>query len=94
MSEEQKDTIIEKLNNAVIDFTEKLFGESGKNFIQETQQKIKDFSSEAIKKFMEFGDTVIEKLNLQENEQIIKMKDSIENMLKQAGLLEEDEENF
>lgn len=94
MSEEEKENIIDKLNAAVLDFTEKVFGESGKNFIEETQTKLKDFSSDAIKKFMEFGDTILEKLNLHENEQVIKAKDSIENMLKQAGLIEELEDEF
>jgi len=94
MSEEEKENVIEKINEAVLDFAEKVFGESGKSFIEETQQKIKDFSSDAIKKFMEFGDTVLEKLNLHENEQVIKAKDSIENMLQQAGLIDEDEDEF
>ncbi|MHA1148624.1 MAG: hypothetical protein ACTSR8_10310 [Promethearchaeota archaeon] len=93
MSEEEKG-IIDKINDAVLDFAEKAFGESGKNFIQETQEKISEFSSSAIKKFMEFSDDVLEKLNLHENEQVIKAKDSIEDMLKQAGILKEDEEEF
>ena len=93
MSEEEKG-IIEKINDAVLDFAEKAFGESGKNFIQETQDKVSEFSSSAIKKFMEFSDDVLEKLNLHENEQVIKTRDSIEDMLKQSGLLKEDEEEF
>jgi hypothetical protein len=49
-----------------LDFAEKAFGESGKNFIQETPEKVSEFSSSAIKKFMEFSDDVLEKLNLHE----------------------------
>jgi len=43
---------------------------------------------------MEFSDTVIDNLKLNENEQVMKMRDSVEDLLKQAGLLEEDEEDF
>jgi len=46
----------------------------------------------AIKKVMEFSDDALERLNLNENEQVIKARDSIEDVLKQAGLLKEDEE--
>ncbi|MFX1259180.1 MAG: hypothetical protein ACFFAN_15105, partial [Promethearchaeota archaeon] len=83
---------LDKINNAFVNFVESVFGESGKNFVEETQEKVKDFSSSSIKKFMEFSDSVLEKLNLRENEQIIKARDSIEDMLKQTGLLKEDEE--
>ena len=89
---EKKENFIEKLNNSFNEFFGSVFGESGKDFIEETSEKIKDFSSEAIKKIMEFSDDALEKLNLNENEQIIKARDSIEDMLKQAGLLKEDEE--
>lgn len=96
MSEEQgegrEEKILDKINNAFVDFVGSVFGESGKEWVQETQEKIKDFSSSSIKKFMEFSDDVLEKLNLHENESIIKTRDSIEDMLKQAGLLKEEEE--
>ena len=94
MSEEgeEKETFIDKMNSAFVDFVGSVFGESGKEFVEETQEKIKDFSSEAIGKFMEFSDSVIEKMNLQDNEQVIKTRDSVEDLLKQAGLLKEDEE--
>jgi len=48
----------------------------------------------SIKKFMEFSDSVLENLKLTENEQVMKARDSVEDLLKQAGLLEEDEEDF
>ena len=94
MSEEEEKKIIDKINDAVVDFAEKAFGESGKNFMLETQEKVKDFSSESIKKFMEFSNEVLDKLGLAENEQVIKVKDSIEDMLKQAGIVTEDEDEF
>ncbi len=94
MSEEgeEKENFLEKMNKAFVDFVGSVFGESGKEFIEETSEKVKDFSSGAIKKFVEFSDDMIERLNLQENEQVIKTRDSIEDMLKQAGFLKEDEE--
>ncbi len=89
---EEKENFIEKLNKSFTDFFGNVFGESGKDFMEETSEKIKDFSSEAIKKIMEFSDDALEKLNLNENEQVVKARDSIEDILKQAGLLKEDEE--
>ncbi len=94
MSEEgeEKQNILDKLNKSFTDFVENTFGESGKNFIEETSEKIKEFSNTSIKKFMEFSDDLLEKLNLNENEQVIKARDSVEDLLKQTGLLVEDEE--
>jgi len=89
---EEKENFIEKLNKSFTDFFGNIFGESGRDFMEEASEKIKDFSSEAIKKVMEFSDDAIERLNLNENEQVIKARDSIEDVLKQAGLLKEDEE--
>ena len=96
MSEEEgerrEEKLLDKINNAFVDFIESTFGESGKEWVLETQEKIKEFSSSSIKKFMEFSDDVLEKLNLHENESVIKTRDSIEDMLKQTGLLKEEEE--
>lgn len=97
MSEERngkKENILDKLNSSFIDFVGNAFGESGKDFIEDTSEKIKDFSSQSIKKFMEFSDSVLDNLKLKDNDQVMKMRDSIEDLLKQAGLLEEDEEDF
>jgi len=89
---EEKENFIDKMNTAFTDFVGSVFGESGKDFIEETSEKIKEFSSEAIGKFMEFSDSMIEQLNLQDNEQVIKARDSVEDLLKQSGLLKESEE--
>lgn len=89
---EEKDSFIDKINKSFVNFVGSVFGDSGRDFIEETTEKVKDFSSSAIKKFMEFSDDVIEKLNLQENAQVIKARDSVEDLLKQSGLLKEDEE--
>ncbi|KKM22899.1 hypothetical protein LCGC14_1305240 [marine sediment metagenome] len=90
--EGEKENFIDKMNNAFVDFVGSVFGESGKDFIEETSEKIKEFSSDAISKFMEFSDSVIGSLNLQDNTQVIKARDSVEDLLKQSGLLKEDEE--
>jgi hypothetical protein len=90
--EREEQNILDKLNKSFTDFVENTFGESGKNFIEETSEKIKEFSNTSIKKFMEFSDDLLEKLNLNENEQVIKARDSVEDLLKQTGLLVEDEE--
>ncbi|MFW9785654.1 MAG: hypothetical protein ACFFFB_25450 [Candidatus Heimdallarchaeota archaeon] len=92
--EEKKKNLLDKLNDSFVDFVGGAFGESGKEFIEETSEKIKDFSSQSIKKFMEFSDSVLENLKLTDNEQVMKARDSVEDLLKQAGLLEEDEEDF
>ena len=92
--EEKQENLLDKLNTAFVDFVGGAFGESGKDFIEDTSEKIKDFSSQSIKQFMKFSDTVIDNLKLTENDQVMKMRDSVEDLLKQAGLLEEDEEEF
>ncbi|MFX1396264.1 MAG: hypothetical protein ACFFAS_04385 [Promethearchaeota archaeon] len=93
MSEDKAGKFIEKLNESFSGFVSQVFGNSGKDFIEETSKKIKEFSSTSIKKFIEFADGVLEKLNLQNNEQVMKARDSVEDMLKQAGFLEEEDEN-
>lgn len=92
MSEEENKNLVDKLNSSLLDFAGSVFGDSGKDFIEKTQIQIKDFSSSSIKKFVEFSDSMLEKLNLNDNEQVMKARDSVEDLLKQAGLLTEDEE--
>ncbi|NHJ23769.1 MAG: hypothetical protein EAX89_04295 [Candidatus Lokiarchaeota archaeon] len=97
MSNEEKkkeEKLLDKLNNAFVDFVGNAFGESGRDFIEDTSEKIKEFSSSSIKQFMGFADNVLENLKLNENEQVMKARDSVEDLLKQMGLLEEDEEDF
>ena len=96
MSEEKKENFLDKLNNSFVDFVGSVFGESGREFIESTQEKVSEFSSTSIKKFMEFSDSVLENLKLNENEQVVKAKDTVEDLLKQAGLLKDEyeEEEF
>jgi len=67
--EEKKENILDKLNTAFVDFVGGAFGESGKEFIEDTSEKLKEFSSQSIKQFMEFSDTVIDNLKLTENDE-------------------------
>lgn len=90
--EEKDETFIDKLNKSFLDFVGSVFGDSGKDFVKETQDKVEDLSSKSIKKFMEFTDSVLENLNLKDNEQVIKTKETVEDLLKQTGLLKEEEE--
>jgi len=92
--EEKKDNFLNSLNDKFLDFVGNAFGESGRDFIEETGEKLKDFSSTSIKKFMEFSDSILENLKLTDNEQVMKARDSVEDMLKSAGLIEEDEDEF
>ena len=95
MSEEKKN-IMDQLNDQVIKFAESIFGESGKEFLEDAQKKAQDFSSQSIKKFMEFSDSMLDNLKLSDNEQVIKTRDTIEDLLKQGGLLKDEyeEEEF
>ena len=90
--EGEKENFIDKMNNALTDFVGSVFGESGRDFIEETSEKVKEFSSEDIGKLMEFSDSMINQLNLSDNDQVIKARDSVEDLLKQAGLLKESDE--
>jgi hypothetical protein len=87
MSDKPND-LMKKLNDNFQDFITGIFGES-------TVKKMNEFSSQAIKTLVEFGDKVVESLNLSENELVKKSSDQIKDLLKQAGLLqEESEEDF
>ncbi|MBN2157613.1 MAG: hypothetical protein JW776_16320 [Candidatus Lokiarchaeota archaeon] len=85
---EKSNDMLKKLNDSFQDFIKGIFGE-------ETTERMNDFSSQAIKTLVEFGDKLIETLNLQENNLVKKSSDQIKDILKQTGLLEEDtEEDF
>ncbi len=90
--EEKDETFIDKLNKSFVDFVGSVFGDSGRDFVKETQEKVEDLSSKSIKKFMEFTDSVLDNLNLKDNEQVMKTKETVEDLLKQTGLLKEEEE--
>ena len=40
----EKENFIDKMNSALTDFVGSVFGESGRDFIEETSEKVKEFS--------------------------------------------------
>ena len=91
----KKENVLDKLNSAVVDLTEKVFGEQGKDFVVKTQQQVHDFNSAMIKSFVDFTDKVLESTNLTQNEIIQKSSTTVKDLLKQMDLLEEEaEEDF
>ena len=85
MSDNPKD-MLKKLNDNFQDFLTGIFGES-------TVERMNEFSGQAIKTLVEFGDKVVESLNLSENDLVKKSSSQIMDLLKQAGLLEEESED-
>ena len=95
MSEENEKNTLEKLNKAFLDFTESVFGESGREFIEKTQTQVNEFNVAAIKAFVEFGDQILENTQLGENEMVQKSSNTVKDLLRQFNLLEEEsEEDF
>ncbi|MHA1727515.1 MAG: hypothetical protein ACTSWY_02130 [Promethearchaeota archaeon] len=82
--EDSKD-FLKKLNDQFKEFVDGIFGE-------ETADKISDYSSKSIKSLVDFGDQLIETLKLEDNELVKKSSEGIKDLLKQAGLLEDDQE--
>jgi hypothetical protein len=95
MAEEKKKNILEELNKAVLDLTEKVFGEKGKEFFENTQKQVKDFNAGVIKSFVDFTDKILESTKLNEKEIVQKSSSTVKDLLRQAGMLaEETEEDF
>ena len=90
--EEKKENLLDKINTSIADFVGNLFGEDAKKSVEDAQDKAKDISAQTVTKLVEFSDSVLESLKLNENEQVVKATDSIKDMLKDAGLLKEPEE--
>ena len=93
MSEEKKKNIIEDLNKAVLDFSEKVFGEKGREFMSDTQKKVQEFNASAIKSFVEFSDKILESTKLDQNEIVQKASTNVKDLLRQVKLLEEESED-
>ena len=93
MSEEKKKNIIEDLNKAVLDFSEKVFGEKGRDFMADTQKKVQEFNASAIKSFVEFSDKILESTKLDQNDIVQKASGNVKDLLRQIKLLEEESED-
>jgi hypothetical protein len=95
MAEEKEKNTLEKLNEAFLDFTENVFGESGREFMEKTQKQVNEFNVAAIKAFVDFGDQILENTKLGENEMVQKSSNTVKDLLRQYNLLEEEsEEDF
>ena len=95
MVEENEKNTLEKLNTAFLDFTESVFGESGREFIEKTQTQVNEFNVAAIKAFVEFGDQILENTKMGENDMVQKSSNTVKDLLRQFNLLEEEsEEDF
>ncbi len=95
MTEENEKNTLEKLNEAFLDFTENIFGESGREFMEKTQKQVKEFNVAAIKAFVEFGDQILENTQMGENEMVQKSSNTVKDLLRQFNMLEEEsEEDF
>lgn len=88
---EKKENLLDKLNTSIADFVGNLFGEDAKKSVKDAQDKAKDISAQTVTKIVEFSESILESLKLNENEQVVKATDSIKDMLKDAGLLKEPE---
>ncbi len=93
MAQQKKENILDKLNNAVVDMTEQVFGEQGKEFVVKTQSQVQEFNSAVIKSFVDFTDKVLESTKLNENEVVQKSSNTVKDLLRQLDLLEEELED-
>jgi hypothetical protein len=91
-----KKGFMDNINNGLRDLVEKVFGESGTKFFDDTKDKVEEFSNQAAKKLFEFTDSVLDSLKLKDNETVVKARDTVEDLLKKAGVMKEepDEEFF
>lgn len=92
-SEKKDKNLMKQLDEQFDSFVKNVFGESGLKFIQDTRKQTKEFSAKGIKAFVEFGDQMIDKLKLKDNELVKKSSDGVKDILKQMGLLEEQKED-
>ncbi|MHA1148625.1 MAG: hypothetical protein ACTSR8_10315 [Promethearchaeota archaeon] len=85
---EEKEKILDKIGNSLVDFVGNILGENAKEKVLDAKEKVKTISKDGLKKVLEFTDTVINQLDLEENEQIKKARDKVEEVLKDQGLIE------
>jgi len=85
---EEKEKMIDKISNSLVDFVGNILGESAKEKAEDAKSKAKNISADGLKKVLEFTDTVINQLELKDNEQVSKARESVEDFLKEQGLIE------
>ena len=87
--------VLSSLNSAILDMTEQIFGQDGREFLESTQTQIKEFNISAMRAWVNFADQVIEDTTLGENELVRKSNDTVKDLLRQVGVIEEEsEEDF
>ena len=87
--------MMDSINDGLRDLVEKVFGETGSKFFDDTKDKVEEFSNQAAKKLFEFTDSVLDNLKLKDNETVMKARDTVENLMKKAGIMkEEPDEEF
>ena len=90
-----KKNILSNLNSAILDMTEQIFGQDGREFLESAQNQVKEFNISAMRAWVNFADQVIEDTALGENELVRKSNDTVKDLLRQIGVLEEEtEEDF
>ncbi|MHA1731307.1 MAG: hypothetical protein ACTSU5_05155 [Promethearchaeota archaeon] len=93
MAEEDKNVIkdlTDKVQEAVSDVVEKLFGDKGKEFLDDVKDKAEELSSSASKSLLKLWDSVTESLKLNDNENVQKARETVEDGLKKIGLLKDE----
>jgi len=85
---EEKEKMIDKIGNSVVEFIGKILGEGAQEKVSDARGKAKNIGSDGLKKVLEFTDTIIAELDLKESEQVKKARDSVEDFLKEQGLIE------
>lgn len=88
-----KNSIFRKLNSAVLDMTEQVFGPKGREFVENTQTQMKEFNISAIRAWVNFTDKFLEDSKLIENEILRKTNSTVKDLLKQFKILDEDSED-
>lgn len=95
MSEEDKgllDKINESLVETVNETFSKIFGEKSKEFFEKSQEHANELVKLSTKMGMSIADTIAEKLEIKENENVKKARETIKDALVTVGILEEGEE--
>ncbi|MHA1619414.1 MAG: hypothetical protein ACTSVZ_09035 [Promethearchaeota archaeon] len=94
MSEEDKrENLLEKINGAVLDMSEQVFGQKGREFVENTQYQMKEFNISAVRAWVNFTDKFLEDSKLIDNELVQKTNTTVKDLLKQFKVLEEDSED-
>ena len=69
MSEDEKrENLLEKINNAVLGMTEQIWGQKGREFVETTQNTMKEYNISAIRAWVNFTDKFLEDSKLIDNE--------------------------